>query len=335
MHTVADMKTQVVTPRKISPARHDGGDPFSGLLGTARARGVFAIRSLFDPPWAVRVEDRSPLTLIAMLSGVAWVVPDDDEPVELRQGDVGIVRDFGAYTMAHDPDTAPSFLIEPGPTFRTIRRKPIPDDMKLDVRTWGTNPSAAMGMVTASYQMQSHLGRRLLRSLPDLVVVRGGKTSDVVDLLDRELSVGVPGQQALLDRLVDLLLVSQLRSWAATQPGLPDWTVAYGDPFVGPALRALQDSPAEAWTVARLAHYVGASRATLARRFTGLVGEPPMTFLTNWRLSLAADLLIEDEMTVEAVARRVGYGSPYALSTAFKRQMGVSPSEHRNLARAG
>jgi AraC-like DNA-binding protein len=98
---------------------------------------------------------------------------------------------------------------------------------------------------------------------------------------------------------------------------------------VGRALRMLHNNPAHRWTVATLAAEIGVSRAALARRFTELVGEPPMTFLTGWRLALAADLLREPDATVGAVARQVGYGSPFALSTAFKRVRGVSPRQHR------
>jgi AraC-like DNA-binding protein len=91
----------------------------------------------------------------------------------------------------------------------------------------------------------------------------------------------------------------------------------------------LHNNPAASWTVASLAAATGVSRAALARRFTDLVGEPPMSYLTGWRLTLAADLLREPEATIGAVARQVGYGSPFALSTAFKRVRGISPQEHR------
>ena len=111
--------------------------------------------------------------------------------------------------------------------------------------------------------------------------------------------------------------------------GSPDWYRAYGDPVVGHALRLLHHNPAHPWTVAELAHETGASRAALARRFTELVGEPPMAFLAGWRIALAADLLLEPGATVGSVAERVGYGSPFALSTAFKRLRGVSPQQHR------
>jgi AraC-like DNA-binding protein len=94
-------------------------------------------------------------------------------------------------------------------------------------------------------------------------------------------------------------------------------------------MRIRHNNPAHDWTVAALAEATGVSRAALARRFTELVGEPPMAFLTDWRLTLAADLLREPDATVGAVARQVGYGSPYALSAAFKRVFGVSPQQHR------
>jgi AraC-like DNA-binding protein len=91
----------------------------------------------------------------------------------------------------------------------------------------------------------------------------------------------------------------------------------------------LHNRPAHPWTVASLAAATGVSRAALARRFNDLVGEPPMTFLTGWRIALAADLLREPDATVGSVAHQVGYGSPFALSSAFKRVRGISPQEHR------
>ncbi len=125
------------------------------------------------------------------------------------------------------------------------------------------------------------------------------------------------------------MLITALRTWFDRPGAAPAWYAAAGDPVVGPALRLLRNDPARPWTVARLAAEVGVSRAALARRFTELVGEPPMTFLTGWRLALAADLLREPDATLAAVARRVGYGSPFALSTAFRRERGVSPRAHR------
>ncbi|HYU03644.1 MAG TPA: AraC family transcriptional regulator, partial [Jatrophihabitantaceae bacterium] len=126
-----------------------------------------------------------------------------------------------------------------------------------------------------------------------------------------------------------------LRAWFAREGvKAPTWYRAHTDPTIGRALRMLHNDPAHPWTVAGLAAEVGVARATLARRFTELVGEPPLSYLTGWRLALAADLLLEPGITVSGVARQVGYGSPFTFSTAFKRNYGVSPQAHRAAASA-
>jgi AraC-like DNA-binding protein len=132
----------------------------------------------------------------------------------------------------------------------------------------------------------------------------------------------------VLDRLLDLLLIATLRAHFATSDA-PGWYRASADPIVGPAIKALHDDPAQPWTIDKLARLAGVSRAALARRFNDLVGEPPMSFLTGWRIALAADLLLEPGATVGSVAPQVGYGSSFALSTAFKRLRGVSPQQYK------
>ena len=155
----------------------------------------------------------------------------------------------------------------------------------------------------------------------------------MIPLMADEIVKDEPGQEAVLDRLLDLLLIAALRAWFdRPEAGAPGWYRAYGDPVVGPALRLLHHDPARQWTVAALAHETGVSRAALARRFHELVGEPPMSFLAGWRIALAADLLREPGATIGSVAQQVGYGSPYALSTAFKRVRGISPKQHRAMA---
>ncbi len=104
--------------------------------------------------------------------------------------------------------------------------------------------------------------------------------------------------------------------------------------MVDRALKLMHENPAQHWTLDVLALKAGASRASFSRRFNGLVGETPMTFLKNWRLAIAADLLCQPGETIGTVAEKVGYSSPYAFSTAFKRVRGISPKEHREQATA-
>lgn len=138
----------------------------------------------------------------------------------------------------------------------------------------------------------------------------------------------------MIDRLLDLLLVTALRAWLARPgSGAPAWFRAHGDPVVGTALRRMRDEPARDWTLVALAREAGVSRAALARRFTERMGEPPMRYLTAWRMALAADLLREPGATLGSVAPRVGYSTGFALSAAFRRVTGSSPAEHRARAR--
>lgn len=311
-------------------------DAFTGLLDGPRARGAFLLRGVMSPPWSVRIEDRAPLTLVSIARGRAWVIPQAGAAVPLRPGDVGMMRGPDPYTVADDPATPPQAVIHPGQRCTTPDGRDLHDEMTLGVRSWGNDPHGSTEMLVGTYQMRGEVSRRLLRVLPALLVLPGDAwDSPVIPLLADEIGRDQPGQEVVLDRLLDLLLVAVLRAWfSRPEAEAPAWYRAYGDPVVGQALQLLHGHPAHSWTVATLAGKIGVSRAALARRFTELVGEPPMAYLTGWRLTLAADLLLEPEATVASVARQVGYGSPFALSTAFKRVRGVSPQEYRTRSAA-
>lgn len=300
-------------------------DQLAALLDGPRAKGAFLLLSLLDPPWSMRIQDEAPLTLVAMVRGEAWVTPLGGEPVQLRPGDVAIVRGPDQYVVADQPDTPPQIIIHPGQRCTTLDGESVYQSMELGVRTWGNSQDGSTAMIVGTYHMEGEVSRRLLDALPSLLVQEGGP---LIGLLGAEIVKDEPGQSTVLDRLLDLLLISSLRGWFAEHEA-PAWYRAQSDPVVGKAMRMLHNNPAHPWTVASLAAEVGVSRASLARRFTELVGEPPMSFLTDWRLALAADLLREPGATIGSVARQVGYGSPFALSTAFKRVRGVSPQEHR------
>jgi AraC-like DNA-binding protein len=311
-------------------------DAVAGLLDGPRARDAFLLRSSMDPPWSLRIQDEAPLTVMAMVRGGAWVVRDDDEPVSMRRGDVAIIRGPDPYIVADDPATPPQAVIHPGQRCTTVAGEELVDQWSLGVRMWGNSHDGAAVMLTGTYQFEGEVSQRLLRALPTLIVLRDDDWDcPVIPLLADEIVKDDPGQEAVLDRLLDLLLIAVLRAWfARPDADAPGWYRASSDPVVGRALRLMHHNPAHSWTVAELARETGVSRAALARRFHELVGEPPMTFLTNWRIALAADLLLDPGATIGSVAQQVGYGSPFALSVAFKRLRGISPQQHRTSARA-
>ncbi|MEU6487872.1 AraC family transcriptional regulator [Streptomyces sp. NPDC046887] len=307
-------------------------DALTALLDGPKARGALLLKAVLTPPWAVRIEDRAPISVLTMVHQEAWIIPDCGAPVLIRPGDVALLRGPDPYTIADRPDTPVGIVVGPDQRCGTTGGADLTEALCRGVRTWGDTPGPDSAvMLSGTYQAPSEVGRRLLDALPALVVrPRALNRSPLVALLAEEVGRDEPGQELVLDRLLDLLFVGVLRHWLADPTaGCPAWHRAQSDPVVGPALELLHQYPCRAWTVASLADAVGVSRAALARRFGAVVGEPPMTYLAGWRLTLAADLLREPGATVAAVARRVGYGSAFALSTAFKRVRGVSPQQYR------
>jgi AraC-like DNA-binding protein len=267
--------------------------------------------------------------LVTMLRGEGWILPDGDDPVPLGHGDVAIVAGPTSFSIADSPETRARPLYTVYGPDNCITDSG--DDLTLGVRTCGDQIDGPNVLLTGSYQVHGRVCERLLSVLPKVLTVpNDGDLCPVLDLTTAEIERDDPGQQAVLDRLLDLLLLTALREWFARPEACsPPWYRALSDPVIGRALRLLHDEPARPWTVAALAEEAGVSRATFARRFTELVGEAPMSYLTGWRLSLAIDLLQRTDATVEEVAEQVGYRSGFGLSVAFKRVYGTRPSEYR------
>ncbi|WP_235997294.1 AraC family transcriptional regulator [Nocardiopsis coralli] len=308
-------------------------DALNALLDGPKARGAFLQRSVLNPPWSLRVEDRAPLSIVALTRGSAWLSAAGDRPRKLGAGDVVTVRGPEPYTLAHAPDTPATVVV--GPDQRcSSGGVDVTDSGALSVRTWGEAPGPEAAVVlSGTYRAPGELGSHLWHALPQVLVRPAGTgsgTASLVELLGAEVGHDHLGQALVLDRVLDLLLAGMVRDWLAEGgAGIPGWYRAEADPVVGRALGLMRSAPERPWTVPALAAEAGTSRAVLARRFTALVGAPPMAHLARLRLALGADLLRGSDATLASVARRVGYGSAFAFSAAFKRRYGVSPSAYR------
>ncbi len=313
-------------------------DAVAGLLDGGRARGAFVLACRMVTPYALRIEDRAPLAVVVPLTDPLHLVheePADGEggsrPVHaVAVGDVALVRGPAPYVVTSAPGTPASVVVHPGQRCAGPHGEPLDGLAALGARSWGA-PEGAHTFLTGVYEGPAQVGDRLLRALPRTTVVPAGEWSrPLTTLLATEVLRESAGQQVVLDRALDLLLVSAVREWFGADPSrAPGWWQAQDDPAVGPALTLLHERPEHPWTLDGLAAAVGWSRSGLARRFTRAVGEPPMTYLTRWRLDLAADLLADRSLTLETAARRVGYGSGFALSAAFRRERGVRPRQLR------
>ena len=278
----------------------------------------------------------APLTVLAVPRGELWIRHDNGDVVAVRPGDLALTRGPDHYRVGDHPDTEPTIEIHPGQDCRSLTGEPLEETMSLGVRSWGNHHEGDTVMLVGAYHSFGEIGDRLVRALPPVIHLSPDQWDGaLVHILNNEVMKDDPGQIAVLDRILDLIVVTALRAWfdrPEAEP--PAWYRAQADPIVGTALRLMQNNPAEPWTVASLAAEVNVSRANLAARFTELVGEPPTTFLTSWRIALAADHLRKPDVTVGAVAELVGYSSPFALSNAFKRVRGISPQQHRQLVTA-
>lgn len=197
--------------------------------------------------------------------------------MRLEAGDIAVTLGPDHWTACDEPSTAPQAVIHPGQRCTTPDGRILEQEMHQGVRSWGNSPEGQTVLLTGAYLMEGEVSHRLIRALPRMLVLRADELrSPLVPLLADEIVRDEPGQDAVLDRLQDLLLIAVLRTWfARPEAEPPAWYVGQADPLLGPALRLLQHHPAHAWTVAELASAAGASRASFARRFTDVVGQPP------------------------------------------------------------
>jgi len=298
-------------------------DPLTDLLGRAHATGsLFAETTLHGRGGLALGAEPAPLALHVVRSGPLWMQAQG-QTTRLGSGDVVLVRGGADVAFCAGPDESAT------PLSRLLDgRQPGPGVNRLEL----PGPQPAAVLLCGAYALTGSVCDRLLEVLPAVALVQAapGPLTRVVEVLCTELDDAAPGQQAALDRLLDLLLVHVLRAHFSSGAAVPPWYAALQDPAIGRALRALHGNPAAAWTVERLAGTVGLSRAALARRFSAAVGEPPLAYLTGWRIALAKEALHREGSTLASVAREVGYASEFALSAAFRRTVGEPPGRWRS-----
>lgn len=298
-------------------------DVVSDAVSAVRVGRPSSNRVRVSGSWCTRLAPYDGAGFHVILEGSCWLLPDSGSPVSLGAGDVVLLPHGTGHVIADAPADA------------TTVKQAVPFERWLDDKG-PRRPRATFGevqMLCGKYRLDRSRMHPLMAELPKVVHLpnRVGAHPELraaVDLLGHELATQGPGACIAVPSLLDLLLVYMIRSWAA-QGTSGTWPTVLGDPVAATALRALHSNPAAPWTNDRLAAEAGVSRATLARRFTNLVGRPPMAYLTWWRLTFAATLLRDTPDPLAAIARRVGYGTPYALSHAFSREFGTTPGQYR------
>ncbi|MFD8984591.1 AraC family transcriptional regulator [Streptomyces sp. NPDC059564] len=301
-------------------------DVVSDAISAVRIGRPSSDRVRVSGAWCARFAPYDGAGFHVVLEGGCWLLPDGGEPVVLGAGDAVLLPHGTGHVIADAPADAAALA----------RAVPF-EELSAGRRGHELGSGAGAGvveMLCGKYRLDRSRSHPLMAELPQVVHLPNRVGSHVelrsaIDLLGRELDARGPGSCVAVPSLLDLLLVYMIRSWILAEGTPGAWPAVLGDPVTSAALRALHTDPAAAWTIERLAAEAGVSRPTLARRFTALVGRPPMAYLTWWRLNLAATLLRDTADPLSAVARRVGYGTPYALSHAFSREYGTTPGRYR------
>lgn len=305
-------------------------DPLSRLLSGVRASSSVTHRTVVEPPFGLRIEEGAHLALATVLTGSCLLLDDDGTSAELGPGRVALVTGPRPFVLADSAETEPTLVVRPDGQY-AADGSPLPPPP--DVATCELDPGGSTVVVSGSFVVAGQVSTRLLDSLPRFAVCEVDGADLALDFLTRELDSPAPGRDAALDRWLDLALVTTLRRWLAEVQHTPGWYAGISDPVVGPALQAMHEDLAAPWSVAGLARESAVSRSAFGARFTAVVGESPMAYLARARLDAAADLLSAGGESLTTVADRVGYSSPFALSAAFKRHTGVSPSQWRRQRR--
>lgn len=247
-----------------------------------------------------------------LLTGNCWLISEDQQPIALRPGDI-VLSSSGA---PHGLATTQKALADlPESEMGPIPPAPGPCDFEF---------------LCGAYRLEHGRAPQYLRALPDLIAVspdydRYPEMRALIELLKSEAGRTQPGSGATLRSLLDLILVQVLRQWHEQHGTVP----GTDDPGIAAALHQIHEHPQRQWTVGGLSDVAGLPRTAFTRRFTTLVGQPPMAYLIGWRLGHGARLLRETDASLATIARQVGYSTEFAFSTAFRREYGVAPGQFR------
>ncbi|KAB2340986.1 AraC family transcriptional regulator [Actinomadura rudentiformis] len=277
-------------------------DVLSDAIAAMRLGRPHSARTILESPHETHFESQQGAGFHVILQGSCRLLPAEGEPLLLGVGDVVFLpRELG-----HG-------IAVPG-------------------------EAGVARMLCGAYRLDQARAHPLFAELPEVVHVparvgRHPSLQGAIELLGQELDRRTPlGGDAALPALLDLLLLYIVRAWYDDRPGdtATGWAAAFRDPAVAAALRGIHEAPERLWTVQSLAAHADLSRAAFARRFTDLVGSPPLTYLTWWRMTMAARLLRDTDLPLRAVAARTGYTSEFAFARAFKREFGAAPGQYRH-----
>ena len=331
------------------------GDTLSDLLRAVRLRGAVFYYIEGAPPWVAEAPHAREIIPAIMpgaehmiefhgiVRGSCWAAIAGESSIRLEAGDVVLFPQGDPHVMSSAPGMrAPSVDTN---LFFSPRPPQLPYALSMTEARATAAPLDGgdrdrATVVCGFLGLDARPFNPLLAALPRVLRIPGstlGADSWVTTFLRvvvAESNSRRPGGEAVLERMSEMLFVEVLRRHIdSLPPEQTGWLAGMRDPAVGRALSLIHDKPAEAWTLERLGEKAGLSRSSLHERFVHFIGQPPMQYLTQWRMQVAAGMLRDTNAKLVEVSLDVGYESEAAFSRAFKRVAGLSPGAWRKVKR--
>lgn len=305
-------------------------DPLSSLVALMRPQTAVSKVVSGAGRWGARYHHSGTPGFGVVVSGKCHFQADGCEPVELSEGDFILLPTGPGFVIASHPDIEPDDL-------QACAASAILAETHFGLNT-GKPDFQLLG---GYFRFSAPNSEMLTRILPTQLHIKcadntARRIADTIEALRGEALEQRPGRDLIIQRLIEVMLIEALRyrserGEASVRPGLLNGLT---DDRIGRALTSLHADVARSWSVASLAEEARLSRTAFSERFTRLVGMPPMSYLLQWRMALAKDILQRERLPQDVVAATVGYQSASAFSTAFRREVGQAPGEYTRAALA-
>lgn len=309
-------------------------DVLSDILGALRLEGTLYFSTEFTPPWGVKVP---PFGRVArfhlVVRGQSWIrVEGLEKPILLEPGDMVVIPHGAEHSLSDDP-VRPCLSVD-----QVVEESGFSGKGALVFG--GADPallesSCLTRLICGHFQFDGTADHVLLTSLPPALVVRWRDYVDYAPLADvfafivREIRDDRPGAEAIVQRLSEVLFIEAVRFWAERDRPDTGIMAAMADPRLGPSLEAIHEEPGERWTLETLARKAALGRTAFSARFREVVGMTPLQYVTFWRMQKAKDLLVQQGISMDVIAARIGYESAAAFSRVFKKVVGENPGAYR------
>lgn len=303
-------------------------DVLSDILQSIRLAGGVHFRCEFSAPWGMEIKPTPVAEFHIIVRGNCWLrMPGHNDPILLQGGDVVAFPHGDAHTLLDAPEGA---------------ALPVEEILQgQNLEHYGPVIHGGNGMpatvLCGYFQFDRDNPHPVVAALPPLIHIRGIDSHDftwlqtAINFMIHETRSAKPGGEAVVSRLAEVLFVQMVRAYV-NQNGVPQGMLAaISDRQIGAALQLMHRSPQDHWTLTMLAQRIGMSRSAFAARFSQLVGQTPMQYLTSWRMRKARELLRESRLSTAAIAEQIGYRSEAAFSKAFKKTVGIGPGAYRRV----